>query len=150
MVSMTGKVVVLSVLLAALAANPAIAQESGESDRIRETCAEVSLDDDFRLKIPCPPGTRDFLQQLPRPAEPAPHRDIAVDPEWPHDQAMIAGHDWPHGWAMVVPQAEAEEEAVPPFDDLLGLVKPYLSDDRSEGGGQGGWYFEKAVEQTAE
>jgi hypothetical protein len=150
MAGMTGRVAALSALLFALAATPANAQEADGSGRARETCAEVRLDGDFQLKIPCPPGTRELLKQLPRPAESAPRRDIVIDPKWPHDQAMIAEHDWPHDWAMVVPQTEPEEEAVPLLDDLLGLVKPYLSNDQTEDGGLGSWSLENGLEQTTE
>lgn len=149
MVRMIGRVAAFSALLFALAATPANAQEAEGSGRARETCAEVRLDGDFHLKIPCPPGTRDLLKQLPRPAGPAPRRDIVIDPKWPHDQAMIIEHVWPHDWAMIVPQTGEEEEAVPLFDDLLGLFKPYLSDDRIEDGEQGDRYFDKALEETA-
>lgn len=150
MAGMTGRTGASIILLAVLAATPAAAQEMGDSGRVKETCAEVKLDGDFRLKIPWPPGTRDFLQQLPRPVEPAPRRDIVIDPKWPHDQAMLAEHDWPHDWAMIVPQTDAEEEAVPLLDDFLGLVKPYLSNNGSEDGRKGGWDSESGLEQTAD
>jgi len=139
---MAGKAFASGLFAIALAAAPALAQEADGPGYARETCFEVSLDGDFKLKIPCPPGTRPLLEKLPLPAEPAPRRDIVIDPEWPHDQAMVAEHDWPHDWAMIVPQAGAEEETVPLFDDLLDLVNPYLSGNRVEEGDQGGWYFD--------
>lgn len=105
------------------AASPALAQEAEEPGRVKETCLEVSLDGDYKFKIPCPPGTRPLLEQLPRPAEPAPRRDIVIDPEWPHDQAMVAEHDWPYDRAMVVPEAEEGEETVPLFDELLDAIE---------------------------
>ena len=120
---MVGKAFVFGIFAGALAAIPAVAQEAEEPGRARETCAEVSLDGEYKLKVPCPPGTRPLLEQLPRPAEPSPRRDIVIDPKWPHDQAMIQKHDWPHDWAMVAPQADAEEETVPLFDDLLGAIE---------------------------
>jgi hypothetical protein len=48
---------------------------------------------------------------------------IVIDPEWPHDQAMVADHDWPHDRAMIVPHAEEGEETVPLFDELLGAIE---------------------------
>lgn len=120
---MVGKTFVLGIVAAALAATPVLAQEAEEPGRARETCAEVSLDGDYELKIPCPPGTRPLLEQLPRRADPAPRRDTVIDPEWPHDQAMVQEHDWSHDWAMIVPRTGAEEETVPLFDDLLGAIE---------------------------
>lgn len=122
---MVGKTFVLGIVAAALTATPALAQEAEEPGR-EKTCAEVSLDGDYELNIPCPPGIRPLLEQLPRPAEPTSRRDIVIDPEWPHDQAMAAEHDWPHDWAMILPHA-GEGEAVPLFDDLLGLFEQKLS-----------------------
>ena len=123
LLDMVGKIFVLGIFAATLAATPVLAQEAEEPDRAKETCAEVSLDGDYELKIPCPPGIRPLLEQLPRPADPAPRRDIVIDPEWPNDQAMAAEHDWSHDWAMIVPQADTEEETVPLFDDLLGVIE---------------------------
>ena len=130
---MVGKAFSLGVFAAALAATTVLAQEAEEPGRARETCAEVSLDGDYKMKVPCPPGIRPLLEQLPRPVEPAPRRDIVIDPEWPHDQAMVAEHDWPRDWAMIVPRAGAAEEMVPLFDELLNQFEPYLSLDPEEG-----------------
>ena len=151
---MAGMIGRLSALAILLAAAPGWAQEADESAAGRETCAEVGLDGDFRLKIPCPPGTRGLLQQLPRPADPAPRRDIVIDPEWPHDQAMAVEHDWPRDWAMIVPQPQAKEETMPVFDDLVGLqlsgewgdisVDSGAEDDLDD------WYFKKALDEAAE
>jgi hypothetical protein len=60
---------------------------------------------------------------LRRPADPPPRRDIVIDPEWPHDQAMAAEHHWPHDWAILAPQADEEEEAAPLFDELFGAIE---------------------------
>ena len=147
---MAGMIGRLSALAILLAAAPGWAQEVDEQAAGRETCAEVSLDGDFRLKIPCPPGTRGLLQQLPRPADPAPRRDIVIDPEWPHDQAMVAEHDWSHDWAMVVPQADEEAETIPLFDDLLKQFGPFMSRNPQGEGDQGEWYFEKEIDGAAE
>lgn len=114
---MVGKAFILWIVAATLAAAPTHAQEAGE------TCAEVSLDGDLEFNIPCPPGIRPLLEHLPRPADPAPRRDIVIDPEWPHDQAMAAEHDWPHDWAIIAPQADEEEEAAPLFDELFGAIE---------------------------
>jgi len=138
---MVGKAFASGLFAIALAAAPAFAQQAEDPGRARETCFEVSLDGDFKLKIPCPPGTRPLLEKLPLPAEPAPRRDIVIDPEWPHDQAMAVEHDWPHDWGMIAPQADAEEDTIPLFGDLLDLVNPYLSGNRVEEGDQDGWYF---------
>ena len=124
---MVGKAFASGIFAIALAVAPAFAQEADNSGRARETCFEVSLDGDFRLKIPCPPGTRPLLEKLPLLAEPTPRRDIVIDPEWPHDQAMVAEHDWPHDWAMIAPQAGVEKKAVPLFDDLLNQFEQKLS-----------------------
>ncbi|MEN8197331.1 MAG: hypothetical protein ABFS30_12585 [Pseudomonadota bacterium] len=116
--------------LAALAAAPALAQETEEPRARKENCLEVSLDGDYKFKIPCPQGTRPLLEKLPRPAEPAPRRDIVIDPEWPHDQAMLAEHDWPHDWAMIAPQADDREEAIPLFDGLFGAIEQDMRESR--------------------
>lgn len=108
--------------LVALAATPALAQEAEEPRGRKETCLEVSLDGDYKLKIPCPQGTRPLLEKLPSPAEPTPRGDIVIDPKWPYDQAMAADHAWPHDWAMIAPQAD-DEEAIPLFDELLGAIE---------------------------
>ena len=109
--------------VAALAAAPALAQEAEEPGRAKETCLEVSLDGNYKFKIPCPQGARSLLEKLPRPADPAPRRDIVIDPEWPHDQAMAAEHDWPHDRAMIAPRAGEGKEAIPLFDELFGAVE---------------------------
>ena len=127
--------------LVALAAAPGFAQDAEESQASKETCLEVSVDGGFKLKIPCPPGLRPLLEQLPRPAEPAPRRDFVIDPEWPHDQAMIEDHDWPYDHAMIIPRAGEGEEAIPLFGDLLGLFERRLS-DYSADRPPGNWYFE--------
>lgn len=145
MTGMTGRVAALSVLLTVLATAPAAAQEAGDHALRSETCAEVSLDGDFHLKIPCPPGTRDLLKQLPRPTEPAPRRDIVIDPKWPHDQAMVADHDWPQDWAMVAPEEEKPKETVPLLDELLGLFGPYLSGTPAKEGKSGKLHVDKKV-----
>jgi hypothetical protein len=116
---------------AAFAAATALAQEAEEPRAGKETCLEVSLDGDYKFKVPCPRSTRPLLGKLPRPAEPAPRRDIVIDPEWPHDQAMLAEHDWPHDQAMIAPQADdGEEEAVPLFDELLGAIEQDMRESR--------------------
>ena len=120
---MVGKAIISVIFAVTVAAPLALAQEAGGPGRTKETCAEVSFDGDYELKIPCPPGTRPLLEHLPRPAEPAPRRDIVIDPEWPHDQAMIQEHDWPHDWAMVAPHYGEGEEAIPLFDELLGAIE---------------------------
>lgn len=127
---MVGKAFASGLFAIALAAAPAFAQEAEDPGRARETCFEVSLDGDFKLKIPCPPGTRPLLEKLPLPAEPAPRRNIVIDPEWPHDQAFIAEYDWPHDWAMIVPQPDGEEEKIPLFDDLLGAIEQDLRESK--------------------
>lgn len=97
--------------LVAFVAVPALAHEV-EGPRPRDgTCRAVLFGEDYEFKIPCPP------------AIPAARRDIVVDPDWPHDQAMTAEHDWPHDSAMVVPRAEEAEEAIPLFDELLGAIE---------------------------
>jgi hypothetical protein len=120
---MVGKAILSIIFAVTLAAAPVLAQEAEEPGRAKETCLEVSLDGDYKFKIPCPQGTRPLLEKLPRPAEPAPRRDIVIDPEWPHDQAMVAEHDWPHDWAMIAPHAGEGEEAAPLFDELLGAIE---------------------------
>lgn len=147
---MAGKVFASGFVAIALAAAPAFAQEAQDPGRAHETCFEVSLDGDFKLKIPCPPGTRPLLEKLPLPAEPTPRRDIVIDPEWPHDQAMVAEHDWPHDWAMIVPQADAEEETVPLFGDLLDQFEFYLSGTQGEGGGSGKLRLREELRKVAE
>ena len=117
-------------LIFAVAATPALAQQAEESRARKETCLEVSVDGDYKFKIPCPRGTRPLLEKLPRLAEPAPHRDIVIVPEWPHDQAMAAGHDWPHDWAMVAPHDDDREEAIPLFDELFGAIEQDLRESR--------------------
>lgn len=146
---MAGKIFVLGIVAAALAAPPVFAQETEEPGRARETCAEVSLDGDYKMKVPCPPGIRPLLEQLPRPAEPASRRDIVIDPEWPHDQAMVEEHDWSQDWAMVVPRADTEEDAVPLFDELLNQFEPYLSFD-PKGGSLGDLQSGEELDETAE
>ena len=120
---MAGKAILSIIFAVTLAAASVLAQEAEEPGRAKETCLEVSLDGDYKFKIPCPQGTRPLLEKLPRPAEPAPRRDIVIDPEWPHDQAMIQEHDWPHDWAMIAPHADEGEEAAPLFDELLGAIE---------------------------
>jgi hypothetical protein len=110
-------------LFAIVIAAPALAQERAIPQARKETCLEVRLDGDYKFKIPCPQGTRPLLEKLPRPADPAPRRDLAIDPEWPHDQAMVAEHDWPYDSAMITRQAEEEEQAIPLFDKLLGAIE---------------------------
>ena len=127
--------------LVTLATTPGFAQEAEGPQTHKETCLEVSVDGGFKMQIPCPPGLRPLLEQLPRPAEPAPRRDIVIDPKWPHDQAMIEDHDWPHDWAMIVPHAGDGEEAIPLFDNLLGLFGRRLSNYSAEQSPEG-WYFE--------
>jgi hypothetical protein len=51
---------------------------------------------------------------------------------------------------MIAPQADAEEEAIQLFDDLLGLIRPYLSNGRVGDAERGDRYFEKALEKTVE
>jgi len=147
---MAGMIGRLSALAILLAAAPGLAQEVEEPAAGRETCAEVGLDGALKLKIPCPPGTRGLLQQLPRPADPAPRRDIVIDPEWPHDQAMVEEHDWPHDWAMVVPPPDEDTETIPLFGELLEQFGPFLSRNPQEEGDRGEWYFEKETGDTAE
>lgn len=147
---MVGKTFAFGVFAAALAATPVLAQEVEEPGRARETCAEVSLDGDYKMKVPCPPGIRPLLEQFPHLAEPDPRRDIVIDPEWPHDRAMAADHDWPHDWAMITPRAGAEEEAVPLFDDLLNQFEQKLSGYSAEDDGGSGWYFEENIGKDAE
>jgi hypothetical protein len=50
---------------------------------------------------------------------------------------------------MIVPQTDAEEEAVPLFDDLLQRFGPLLSND-SEDGSWEGWQPDEVLEITAE
>ena len=126
--------------LVTLAAAPAPAQEAEEARARKETCLEVGFDGDYKFKIPCPPGIRPLLEQLPRPAEPAPRRGIVIDPQWPHDQAMAAEHDWPYDSAMIAPHADEGDETAPLFGELLGLFEEYLS-GYSEDQSTGGWYF---------
>lgn len=147
---MVGKAFILGIVAATLAAMPTVAQEAGEPGGARETCAEVSLDGDLEFNIPCPPGIRPLLEHLPRPADPPPRRDIVIDPEWPHDQAMIREHDWNHDWAMVAPQADDVEEAIPLFDDLQGLVELHLSGNSEEDGGWGKLQFGDELGEVAE
>lgn len=109
--------------LAALTAALAVAQEAEERPARKETCLEVSLGGDYKFRIPCPEGARPLLEKLPRPAEQAPRRDIVIDPQWPHDQAMAADRDWPHDSAMIAPHADDGEEEIPLFDDLLGAIE---------------------------
>ena len=50
-------------------------------------------------------------------------RGLAIDPEWPHDQAMATEPDWPHDSAMIAPLEGDVEQAVPLFDKLLGALE---------------------------
>ena len=128
---MVGKTFVLGIFAAALAATPVLAQEAEEPGRVRETCAEVSLDGDLEFNIPCPPGIRPLLEHLPHPADPPPRRDIVVDPEWTHDQAMVEENDWPHDWAMIAPRAsDGEEETVPLFGELFGAIEQDMRESK--------------------
>ena len=120
---MVGKAFISGLFATTLAATPALAQEAKASGRASETCLKVSFDGDYKIEIPCPPGARRRLEQLPRPADPAPRHDIVIDPEWPHDQAMATEPDWPHDSAMIAPRAEEAEEAIPLFDELLGAIE---------------------------
>ncbi|MBE9557050.1 MAG: hypothetical protein IMF08_09360 [Proteobacteria bacterium] len=147
---MVGKTFVLGIFAAALAATPVLAQEAEEPGRVRETCAEVSLDGDLEFNIPCPPGIRPLLEHLPRPTDPPPRRDIVIDPEWPHDQAVVAEDDWSHDWAMVVPRADEGEEEFPLFGDLLGLFEPLLSGHLEEDGGWRVLQSGEELDETAE
>ena len=115
---MVGKALIFGFFVVALAATPALAREAR-----KETCLEVSVDGSYKFKIPCPPGVRPLLKQLPVPAEPAPRRGIVIDPQWPHDQAMAPEHDWPHDSAMIVPRNGESKPAVPLFDQLLGAIE---------------------------
>jgi hypothetical protein len=114
---------VLAIALAGLAAAPVLAQGKNETQTRKETCLEVSLDGDYKFKIPCPQGTRQLLEKFPRPTEPAPRRKLVIDPKWPHDQAMAAELDWPHDRAMIAPQDGEVEPAIPLFDELLGALE---------------------------
>lgn len=147
---MIGKTFASGLFAIALGAAPVLAQEAEELGGAGKTCAEISLDGDFKMKIPCPPGTRQLLEKLPQPAEPTPRRDIVVDPEWPHDQAMVAEDNWPHDWPMIVPQPDAEEEKIPLFDDLLEQFGPFMSRNPQGEGDQGDWYFKKERGDAAE
>lgn len=89
-----------------------------------ETCLELQLGGGNAVEIPCPEGTRPLLEKLPRLAEPTPRRDIAIDPQWPHDQAMVAERDWPYDNAMIVPHPDAAGDAKPLLGDLLDLLDP--------------------------
>jgi hypothetical protein len=128
------------VALSALVAAPALAEEPGAPSRAKETCAEVGFGSDSRLKIPCPPGIRSLLDRLPRVRGPETRRDIAIDPSWPHDKAIIAGLDWPYDRAMIAPHEEPEKPLVPLIDDLLKQFGPVLSSD-PEGGSWGELQF---------
>ncbi len=101
----------------------ALAQEPQDSRDSTETCLTVSAGGDYKYEFPCPQGLRPLLEQL----YPPPRRDIVIDPQWPHDQAMLTDPDWPHDWAMVAPRAGEEEEAIPLLDELLSLFERNLS-----------------------
>ncbi len=58
-----------------------------------ETCLELRLSGEYAVEIPCPDGTRPFLERLPGPTESGPRRDLVIDPQWPHDRTMIAEHE---------------------------------------------------------
>jgi hypothetical protein len=122
MTTMVGKAFASGLLVIGLAA-PAFAQEAAIPQARKETCLEVRLDGDYKFKIPCPHGTRPLLEKLPRPADPAPRHGLAIDPEWPHDQAMATEPDWPHDSAMIAPLEGDVEQAVPLFDKLLGALE---------------------------
>lgn len=135
-------------MLSALAAAPALAEDSIAPSGGRETCAEVGFSSDTRLKIPCPPGIRSLLDQFPRILEPELRRDIVIDPDWPHDHAMIAEQDWPYDQAMIAPHEEPEKPLLPFFDDLLKQFAPLMSSD-PEGGSWGEPQFGERPDYTA-
>jgi hypothetical protein len=127
---MVGKAIISVTFAATLAAASAVAQEAEERPAHKETCAEVSLDGDLEFNIPCPPGIRPLLEHLPRPADPPPRRDIVIDPEWPHDQAMVEENDWPHDWAMIAPRASDGEETIPLFGELFGAIEQDMRESK--------------------
>lgn len=137
--------ILLGVPLIALVATPSLARAADAP------CAEVRFDGDYRLKIPCPPGTRLLLEHIPRPAKPPRRQDDVIDPDWPHDQAMIREHDWPHDMAMIAPQQQQEEEpagTAPLLDELLGLIEPYLSEHPDEEVGRDPPVVEEATHRS--
>jgi len=101
--------------------------------RAGEPCAELKLSGATALELPCPEDLAQLLEShLPRPRpddEGAATVDpeMAVEPDWPHDEAMVAEHDWPHDQAMVVPKVEKRKEADPGLDEFLGLLGRFLS-----------------------
>jgi len=105
----------------------AFAQEQFHAGAGEPICLAVNADTLIRIKLPCPRDLQPLLEQLGVPAEPAPRRDVVIDPHWPHDEAMIAGRDWPHDEAMVVPRGDKRKKAVPLIEDLLGLFGGHLS-----------------------
>jgi len=105
----------------------AFAQEPLPAGARETTCLAINADTLIRIELPCPRDLQPLLEQLGVPTEPAPRRDIVIDPDWPHDGAMVAGRDWPHDEAMVVPRGDTRKKAVPLLEDLLGLFGGHLS-----------------------
>jgi len=106
--------------------------------RAADPCAELKLSGATVLALPCPEELGRLLDSpllKPPPGDtdtPEIDPEMAVEPDWPHDEALVAGHDWPHDRAMVVPRGERRKEAPPPLDELLGLFGRFLSRDPGE------------------
>lgn len=116
-------------------AGPAAALALGTAAMARadEPCAELKLSGATVLELPCPEELGRLLDS-PLPQPPAGDDDtkavdpgIAIDPGWPHDEAMIAEHHWPHDQTMLAPRQGDRDGAAPLIDDLLGLFGRFLS-----------------------
>ena len=114
-------------LIAALAfgsALPALAEEP---------CAELKLSGATVMELPCPEELGRFLdspllrQQPDEDGAESIDPEMAIEPDWPHDEAMVAERDWPHDQAMVVPRATKPDETPPALDEFMGLLGRFLS-----------------------
>lgn len=101
--------------------------------RADEPCAELKLSGATVLELPCPERLGRLLDSPPVKRRPenggvaAIDPDMAIERDWPHDEAMVAERDWPHDQAMVIPRADKRRKAVPLIEDLLGLFGGHLS-----------------------
>ena len=111
------------------------AREQEAIPGLRYDCFGVEAETNELFAIPCSGRI-----PIPRSMDDIGDWEIAIRPDWRHDQAIVAKHDWPYDWAMVARVPRERMDALPPLVDPQRLSEFSLSVS-SDSQSPPEWYF---------